>query len=314
MRLPTAERQSSSRHRGTANERFRAGDRGRLRRCIALSVAVHAAVVVAWPQLPSSSLLSGGPAGTSPLELVALEAEPPGQRLVSVAPSPEDEAREAESPAGAADEDGSGADDDRTFREAAIGGDGSADALERIAAVRAGVIDGRPRPAADGAPPASVGTAAPAPDVPDAGGRDAGLDADATPDGEDVRIPSASSDLDERLSDQDMMRLERLSSLRPGLSLGSMSKWLVVKNPRAVRDFMRRRFPASSEDRTRGALSVSLWVDERGSVEWVEINRSSGRPELDETALELFEQVIAFAPARQQRRTTPTAAIFWLSW
>ena len=306
MRLSTVERLPAHREPRTANERFRAGDRGRLYRCAALSVLAHLLLVLASPDLTTPPPAGGGPSGASPLELVALgPVEPPAAGLVAVPLPPEED----DAPAAGAEGDARDAADDDGSGGAAGEGDRRAEALERMAGVRPDVLERRrprrepparrlPEPP-DPAPEASVDD-----ERPDAGQRA----------GEEVRIPGASSDLEARLSEEERMRLERLSSLRPGLAVGSLSDWLVVRNPRAVSRFMRRRFPRTSEGEPGGALSVSLWVDERGSVEWAEIHRSSGRPDLDESALELFEEVIAFAPARQLRKHVPMAAIFWLTW
>lgn len=211
------------------------------------------------------------------LPLAAEEDEPAPERA-------DEEEREA--PGGAAGADASD-------------GDGRAEALERIAGATARVLERRPVPPSEPA-------------------REEPADRQASDreqrDRDDVRIPGASTDLDERLSEEELMRLERLAAVRPRLAFGSPSSWLVVENPGAVREFMRRRFPGASEAGGGGTLSVSLWVDERGSVEWAEIDRSSGDPELDESALELFEEVVAFGPARERRLDVPTAAVFWLSW
>jgi TonB family protein len=45
---------------------------------------------------------------------------------------------------------------------------------------------------------------------------------------------------------------------------------------------------------------VTLWIDERGSVEWAEVSQSSGDRELDEFALSVFNEVAVFRPAREE--------------
>lgn len=308
MMLPTDERLPSPREPRTANERFRDGDRGRFYRCAALSALAHALLVLASPELTPPAAEAGGPSGASPLELVALgPAEPPGAGLVAVPLPPEED----ESAPGGAEEDREARDasDDGGSGSSADGSDRRAEALERLAAVRPGVL-GRHRPRR--APPARRVPEPPDP-VPETSAGEERSDADER-EGDEVRIPGATSHLEARLSEEERMRLERLSSLRPGLAFGSLSDWLVVRNPRRVSRFMRKRFPRTPDGKPGGTLSVSLWVDERGSVEWAEIHRSSGRPDLDASALELFEEVIAFAPARELRRHVPTAAIFWLTW
>jgi TonB family protein len=86
-----------------------------------------------------------------------------------------------------------------------------------------------------------------------------------------------------------------------------------VRNPREVGDFLRARFDDLGSE-AGGSLSVSLWVDERGSVEWAEINQSSGHEPIDASAIELFRDVVAFRPAREEGMRVPVAAIFWLMW
>lgn len=306
MRLPTVDRSPSRRGRGTANERFRAGDRGRLHRCLTLSAAAHLLLVLAWPELTLPSLEAGRPAGAAPLELVALgPAAPPGAGLVAVPLTTEEEPEDASRPEAADGQEREGP-GDGAARGGRGGSDRRAEALGRLAAVTPGLLARRPDRPTGPMPERRE----PIPEAPVAGERpDAG-----EREGDAARIPGASSDVHGRLSEEELLRLERVSSVRPGLAFGSATDWLVVQNPRAVSEFMRRRFPGASETGARGSLSVSLWVDERGSVEWAEIHRSSGRADVDESALELFEEVIAFAPAREMRRAVPTAAIFWLTW
>jgi TonB family protein len=67
------------------------------------------------------------------------------------------------------------------------------------------------------------------------------------------------------------------------------------------------------QERDEAAASVAIWIDERGSVEWAEINQSSGRTDLDELALQLFSEVVAFHPARDQGVRVPISAIFWVN-
>jgi TonB family protein len=61
-------------------------------------------------------------------------------------------------------------------------------------------------------------------------------------------------------------------------------------------------------------LTVAMWIDERGSVEWAEIYRSSGHEHLDESALELFQEVVSFLPARERGVHVPMAVVFGLSY
>lgn len=141
---------------------------------------------------------------------------------------------------------------------------------------------------------------------------------DPTPDGEegDETVIGGSASAAEFLSslDGDDLDLDRLSSVRPELALMSPSAWLLVRNPAEVESFMRRTYRVGDLDPdVQGVVGVTLWIDESGSVEWAEISRSSGRSDLDEFALELFNEVIAFRPARERGVTMSTSAIFWVT-
>lgn len=303
MRLPVIARPPSPETGPTAHERFRDGDRSRLRLSIAVSAAVHLLLALGWPAASLSVREGAPPAGASALELVALgSADVAGAGLTAVSVVPEEDGEE-DAPGEEGDEEGR--DEPSGGAEgASAGGDGRAEALQRIASVTPGVLARRSEPVEPLPVDAEEGEA-PVGEGPEVGSRD---------DEDEVRVPAASSDLEERLTDDELLNLERLSSLQPELASASLSHWLVVRNPTEVRKFLRRRFPHESGADRRGTLSVSLWIDESGSVEWAEINRSSGSPDLDESALELFEDVIAFGPARDRGSRSPTAAIFWLQW
>ena len=116
------------------------------------------------------------------------------------------------------------------------------------------------------------------------------------------------ADLASRL-ETSTLDLSRLSGVRPGLVLPGISVWLLVRNPKEVEEFMRvsaYRGNAAAE----GLVGVTVWIDERGSVEWSEITRSSGRPELDESTLALFNEVVSFRPARDQGVRVSLSVIF----
>lgn len=138
------------------------------------------------------------------------------------------------------------------------------------------------------------------------------LDEDGVP----IRIGGRLSDLDfEGLDEAASLELDRLSALRPELAFLSPSSWVLIQNPAEVADFMVSRFGTPTRDAAEAleTVSVSLWIDERGSVEWAEVNRSSGRPEVDELALEFFNEVVSFRPAREQGVRVPVAVIFSLT-
>lgn len=111
--------------------------------------------------------------------------------------------------------------------------------------------------------------------------------------------------------------LGRLDSLRPELAFGLGSSSVLLRNPREVVNFMRT---ASRQRRevgsTRAWMSVTIWVDETGSVEWAEVSESTGREVLDEVGLALFRDVVAFLPAREEGVRVPKSMVFqiWFPW
>lgn len=135
-----------------------------------------------------------------------------------------------------------------------------------------------------------------------------------TEDSEGTRIRGGYSLSDyETLTKDELLALERLSALRPELAFLSPESWILLRNPSEVAAFLTRRFRAPAASLEQGTVSVAIWVDEKGSVEWAEINRSSGRPDVDETALELFKEVVSFRPARQGGVPVAVAMVFWLT-
>ena len=142
---------------------------------------------------------------------------------------------------------------------------------------------------------------------------DLGDDSANTPEeeGDGVRVTVEDhtiADLANRL-ETSTLDLERLTGVRPELVLPGATLWLLVRNPEEVERFMRvSAYRGNSE--AEGLVGVTVWIDEQGSVEWSEITRSSGRPELDETALALFNEVVSFRPARDQGVRVSMSVIF----
>jgi len=140
---------------------------------------------------------------------------------------------------------------------------------------------------------------------------DLGDDSADTPEGDGVRVTVEDhtiADLASRL-ETSTLDLSRLSGVRPELVLPGISVWLLLRNPEAVEEFMRvsaYRGTATAQ----GLVGVTVWIDEWGSVEWSEITRSSGRPELDETALALFNEIASFRPAQDQGVRVSMSVIF----
>jgi TonB family protein len=91
------------------------------------------------------------------------------------------------------------------------------------------------------------------------------------------------------------------------------SMWILLRNPTQVENFLRRSYGRWTLDPDEpGSVTVTVWIDTRGSVEWAEVSRSSGRPNLDEAALALFNEVAAFRPARHEGVSISGSATFAL--
>jgi TonB family protein len=104
--------------------------------------------------------------------------------------------------------------------------------------------------------------------------------------------------------------LSRLSGVRPQIVLPGTSAWILIRNPTEVDRFMSRRASARGASTIEGLVDVAVWIDEWGSVEWAEISRSSGRQEMDEIALALFNEIASFRPARDQGVRVSMSLIF----
>jgi TonB family protein len=117
----------------------------------------------------------------------------------------------------------------------------------------------------------------------------------------------------ELVPELDELVLERLSVMRPELALTDPSLGVLVRNPLEIDAFMRRTYDTGElSPGEPGLVSVALWIDERGNVRWAEIDQSSGRPDMDEVALELFREVAVFRPAREDGVPVSRSAIFWI--
>jgi len=105
--------------------------------------------------------------------------------------------------------------------------------------------------------------------------------------------------------------LDRLSVVEPQLSGTTPSGWILVRNRSEVRRFIRWGYTRGALDPdAAGTVNVAIWVDDKGQVKWAEIADSSGRRDLDRMALNLFQNVVEFWPAREDGTAVPTSAIF----
>jgi TonB family protein len=108
--------------------------------------------------------------------------------------------------------------------------------------------------------------------------------------------------------------LGRLSGLRPELAFMTASAWVLIRNQEEVEAYLRRTYRERRLDpAVRGTVSVTLWIDQRGAVEWAEVSQSSGRTDLDEVALALFNEVADFRAARDRGQTVSRSVTFSLN-
>jgi TonB family protein len=114
---------------------------------------------------------------------------------------------------------------------------------------------------------------------------------------------------DELLLETSPLDLSRLSAVRPQIVLPGTSAWILIRNPAEVDRFMNSVDDLLNSE-TEGFVDVAVWIDEWGSVEWAEISRSSGRLEMDEIALALFNEIASFRPARDRGVRVSMSVIF----
>lgn len=131
---------------------------------------------------------------------------------------------------------------------------------------------------------------------------------------DDPEIEVDESAPDVTLPEPDSLRLERLATVRPELALMTTSAWVLIRNQTEVEAYLRRSYDEGRLDESaEGSVSVTLWIDQQGSVEWAEITETSGRPELDEFALALFNEVADFRAARERGETVSRSVTFSLT-
>jgi TonB family protein len=116
---------------------------------------------------------------------------------------------------------------------------------------------------------------------------------------------------DSRYAPSDRLILDRLSAHVPQIQLPSATlPWPLLRNPMGVTRFLVSRGGAaeSLSDATR-IVSVAMWIDEKGSVEWAEVFHSSGVDAFDDAALSMFREVAVFAPARDRGAAMPVSVV-----
>lgn len=268
----------------SANARMKAGWSDRLAWSVAIAVVLHAAVIVLWPSWQADPLEQDEPElELTPLQLVSLYERMAGgmgmgAAAVSVSEIPDSVPDQPDVQSGG---------DESQIELASV----SEEVRERL--LRSGgpipdVVEREFR-----SEPSTEETSSESGDSTSIGG-----EASSTPELSSLPEPSS-------------LDLDRLTALRPELAIMAPSSWVLVRNPTEIERFMRRTYMRGELSRDdEGTVQVALWIDQRGSVEWAEINESSGRPEMDEVALELFSEVVAFRPARDEGVPVSRTVVF----
>lgn len=280
MREPTQQRDPGHRGVASANDRFKEERSARMGWSMVAAAAAHLVLFVFWPGWARPDPLADESLDAEPMEWIFLREIPPSDGAAVAAP------------AVAAGEGTDSASADPAAAE-------TSESPEEIAARTARLRD---RLLRGNGPTPTIAEPEPEPPVDEPPAEED----DSTVIGGDASTAEVPDALEEGSLD-----LDRLSALRPGLALGSASNWVLIRNPTEVERFMRRA--SSRSDLSSGvdaSVSVTLWIDEKGSVEWAEISESSGRSELDEVALALFNEVATFRPARDAGRSVPKSVIF----
>ncbi len=108
------------------------------------------------------------------------------------------------------------------------------------------------------------------------------------------------------------LNLSRMAGITPELFMPGTSAWLLIRNPADVEEYMKivGYEQAMQGTAAQGLVNVAVWIDDRGSVEWSEVSKSSGRVDMDEAALALFSDIASFRPARDQGVRVSMSVIF----
>jgi len=170
---------------------------------------------------------------------------------------------------------------------------------------------GRPVPTIVESGPASA-----PPDLNDAPPDTHEADTQEEPEKEEVRVTVESPTivdlalhLETNSLETSTLDLVQLSGDRPKLLMPGTSAWLLIENPEKVEEFM-KVIGLKQDPEAQGQVDVAVWIDDRGSVEWSEVTRSSGLEEMDEAALALFTEVVSFRPARYRGVRVSLSVIF----
>jgi TonB family protein len=88
----------------------------------------------------------------------------------------------------------------------------------------------------------------------------------------------------------------------------------LIRNPSSLARFLKASNriprPAASIGGEWPLVTVAMWINAKGTVEWAEVQESSGEPRLDELALAAFNEVVLFRPAHSQLGPVPVGVSF----
>ena len=304
-----AEKSRSSLRGPGADERLKDRWGAHLAWSMILAVLVHASVFVlapAWDLFDPS----GDDLQQTALELIAADLRAPsgGQPLATSVPTAmtPDSASDDAGTASGSDGSSSAAPDPRG--EESGSASGSLERRLRGASAPSPTVTERARSRGQAVPPVrNRQTSPPEPDS-TLSPRDESESAD------DGRTPIGGRAAAAEVTDTSANRspdLNRLRGLSPDVTGGVLSSELLLRNPEEVVGYMRS---VSRRERmvtdTEAWLQLTIWVDESGSVEWAEVSQSSGREELDQVALTLFREIVAFRPALEKGKRVPKSMIF----
>jgi TonB family protein len=107
------------------------------------------------------------------------------------------------------------------------------------------------------------------------------------------------------------LSLDEVEPLSPDLALiGPSIQLPVIRNPTVLQRYLRTHYnPVFQSPDGNGYVSVAMWINERGAVEWTAISESSGWDRVDEIALGAFTEVALFTPARSQGMRVPVSVV-----
>jgi TonB family protein len=107
------------------------------------------------------------------------------------------------------------------------------------------------------------------------------------------------------------LTLDEVIALSPRMTTTITTVTLpMIRNPVSLQRFLRTRYnPVHDAATGGGSVSVAMWVNERGDVEWTAVERSSGFAAVDEIALTAFTDVVSFSPARYDGKRVPVSVV-----